>query len=286
MNRKFKFMTVVVCLISIVLGIASCGVPEPGYDEGYEEGYAKGIEQGTTESYDDGYDAGYTVGFQDGINVQQSEELNDALNKCELPDGFVYVAETVPDAILEIRYYSTYNFVGERITGYESPVAILTSEAAESLKGVSEDLAQLRYRLKIYDAYRPQMAVDHFSRWAEKIDDTSMKEYFYPDVDKSVLFEQGYIAERSGHSRGSAVDLTLVDMATGKEIDMGGSFDYFGEISHADYTRTLTQEQIANRQILRDAMLRHGFKGINTEWWHFVLKEEPYPDTYFNFVVQ
>lgn len=198
---------------------------------------------------------------------------------------FVLLAEEVPDAILEIRYYSTYNFVGERIDGYEEPVAMLTKEAAQALKKVSDDVMKQGYRLKIYDAYRPQMAVDNFVEWAEEIDDTKMKEYFYPELDKSVLFDQGYIDKKSGHSRGSTVDLTLFDMETEKEVDMGGNFDYFGEISHPDYEGELTEQQIENRKILREAMMRHGFKPLDTEWWHFTLIDEPYPETYFNFPV-
>ena len=197
---------------------------------------------------------------------------------------FVLLSEAVPDAILEIRYYSTYNFVGDRIEGYEEPYALLTKEAAEALKEVSDDLAAQGYRLKIYDAYRPQMAVTNFVEWAEDMDDTRMKEYFYPELEKDVLFPQGYIAEKSGHSRGSTVDLTLFDMTTEKEVDMGGTFDYFGELSHPDYTE-ITEEQYANRMILRDAMTAHGFKPLSTEWWHFTLENEPYPDTYFTFPI-
>ena len=198
---------------------------------------------------------------------------------------FVVLTDVVPDAILEIRYYSTYNFVGERIDGYEQPVALLTKEAASALRAVSDDLMAQGYRLKIYDAYRPQTAVDHFVEWAKDLEATEMKAYFYPEVDKSDLFEDGYIARHSGHSRGSTVDLTLLDMSTGKEVDMGGTFDYFGRRSHSDYTSGLTEEQIANRRLLRSAMVAHGFKPISTEWWHFKLKDEPYPDTYFTFPV-
>ena len=198
--------------------------------------------------------------------------------------GFVVLSDVVPDAILEIRYYSTYNFVGDRIEGYEEPYALLTKEAAEALKEVSDDLAAQGYRLKIYDAYRPQMAVTNFVEWAEDMDDTRMKEYFYPELEKDVLFPQGYIAEKSGHSRGSTVDLTLFDMTTEKEVDMGGTFDYFGELSHPDYTE-ITEEQYANRMILRDAMTALGFKPLSTEWWHFTLENEPYPDTYFTFPI-
>ena len=200
------------------------------------------------------------------------------------PTGFVLLSDVVPDIIQEIRYFSTYNFVGDRIDGYEQPCALMTIEAAEALKKVSDDLKQQGYRLKIYDAYRPQMAVDNFVRWAENISDTRMKKYFYPEVDKTKLFSEGYIDAKSGHSRGSTLDLTLFDMKTEKEVDMGGTFDYFGKLSHPDYTK-ITKQQLKNRMILRDVMIKHGFKPLATEWWHFTLKDEPYPDTYFTFPV-
>ena len=199
--------------------------------------------------------------------------------------GFVVLSDVVPDIIQEIRYYSTYNFVGDRIRGYEEPCALMTREAAAALKNVADELREKGYRLKVFDAYRPQAAVDNFVEWAKKINDTRMKKYFYPELNKDVLFPQGYIAEYSGHSRGSTIDLTLFDMNTGKEVDMGGTFDYFGERSHPDFKGDLTKQQLANRKILRDAMLRHGFKPLDTEWWHFTLKDEPYPDTYFTFPV-
>ncbi len=197
---------------------------------------------------------------------------------------FVLLSEAVPDAILEIRYYSTYNFVGERIDGYEQPVALLTKEAAAALKAVSDEVIAQGYRLKIYDAYRPQSAVDHFIKWGQDLDDTKMKEYFYPELDKSDLFAQGYIAAHSGHSRGSTVDLTLFDMTTEKEVDMGGTFDYFGELSHPGYTE-ITEEQYNNRMILREVMTKHGFLPIEEEWWHFTLEDNPYPNTFFTFPV-
>ena len=198
--------------------------------------------------------------------------------------GFVLLTDVAPDAILEIRYYSTYNFVGDRIEGYRQPTALLTKEAAQALKAVSDDVKRKGYRLKIYDAYRPQMAVSHFMRWAQDFKDTRMKPYFYPELEKDVLFPLGYIAEHSGHSRGSTVDLTLFDMKTEKEVDMGGTFDYFGQLSHPDYKK-ITKRQYRNRMILREAMLAHGFKPLAEEWWHFTLKDEPYPDTYFTFPV-
>ena len=198
---------------------------------------------------------------------------------------FVLLSDEVPDAILEIRYYSTYNFVGERIDGYEQPVALLTKEAAAALRKVSDDLVSRGYRLKIYDAYRPQTAVSHFMRWALDFEDARMKAYFYPELEKDQLFPQGYIAEHSGHSRGSTVDLTLFDMRTQKEADMGGPFDFFGELSHPDY-RGVTPEQRAHRMLLREAMLRRGFRPLAEEWWHFTLEKEPWPDTYFTFPVR
>ena len=197
---------------------------------------------------------------------------------------FVILSEVVPDAILEIRYYSTYNFIGDRIDGYEEPIALLTEEAAQALREVSDELKEDGYRLKIYDAYRPQSAVTMFWTWSKDREDTRMKEYFYPEVDKSDLNMYGYVAKHSGHSRGSTVDLTLFDMDTEKEVDMGSTYDYFGDESHPDYSG-ITDEQRENRMILRDAMMRHGFKPIATEWWHFTLKDEPYPDTYFTFPV-
>ena len=202
-----------------------------------------------------------------------------------LPEGFVLVGEAIPDALLDIRYYTTYNFVGARIDGYEAPVAVLTREAADALKLVSDDMKAQGLRLVIYDAYRPQRAVDHFARWAEDIADTRMKAVFYPDVVKADLFEKGFIARRSGHSRGSTVDLTLLDEATGKLLDMGGPFDFFGELSHPDYAGVTTQQH-ENRMLLQSAMMKRGFKPLSTEWWHFTLADEPYPKTFFDFPVR
>ena len=204
-----------------------------------------------------------------------------------MPDdasGFALLSEAVPDVILEIRYFSTYNFIGDRIDGYTQPVALLTKEAAEALRAVSGDVMQMGYRLKVFDAYRPQTAVDHFVRWAKDIQDIRMKPYFYPSLEKDSLFSSGFIARRSGHSRGSTVDLTLFDMSAGKEVDMGGPFDYFGDLSHGDYPG-VTQAQHENRMLLREAMTRRGFRPLSEEWWHFTLDPEPYPDTYFTFPV-
>lgn len=200
-------------------------------------------------------------------------------------NGFVSISEVIPDVILEIRYHSSYNFVGTRIDGYDEPVALLTKQAADSLKVVSDELKEQGYRLKIFDAYRPQCAVDHFVRWAEDVNDTLMKSYFYPELTKERLFPEDYICKRSGHTRGSTVDLTLFDMKTEREADMGGTFDYFGNLSHPDYM-DITPEQYAMRMVLREAMLRHGFRPFDSEWWHFTLDNEPYPDTYFTFPIQ
>ena len=232
-----------------------------------------------------------------GKAQDEFKRLTGAVPSTDDYSQFVNLAEAVPDVILEIRYYGTYNFVGARVDGYEEPIALLTRQAADSLRAVSEDLMKQGYRLKIFDTYRPQCAVDHFVRWAADVNDTLMKPYFYPEVPRDSLFELGYIAKRSGHTRGSTVDLTLFDMATEKEVDMGGNFDWFGLESHPDFggnpntgkykaNSRITAEQFHNRMILREAMLRHGFKAIDEEWWHFTLKNEPFPDTYFTFPVK
>lgn len=204
------------------------------------------------------------------------------------PEGakydFVSISEEIPDVLLDIRYHGTYNFVGARVDGYDEPIALMTRQAVDSLKRVSEDLQQQGYRLKIFDAYRPQRAVDHFVRWSKDVADTITKPYFYPDLTKDRLFPEGFICERSSHTHGSTIDLTLFDMTTEREVDMGGTFDWFGFSSYPSYT-DLTPDQLAMRQLLRDAMMRHGFKPFETEWWHFTLANEPYPDTFFDFPV-
>ncbi len=264
-------------LLLLLALVSGCG----RYEEGYQAGFNKAM-----EAKDTWYAQGYADGVADWPEPTEpptapAETLSPAQEV-----GFVNLAEEIPALILEIRYYTSYNFVGERIDGYEAPVALATKETAEALKLVCADLETRGYRLKIYDAYRPQRAVEHFKRWAEDLKDERMKEHFYPEIDKSTLFDRGFISARSGHSRGSTVDVSLVDMRTGMDVDMGSPFDFFGEISHAKYTQKLTGEQIENRQILREAMVAAGFKGINTEWWHFRLVEEPYPDVYFDFPVE
>ena len=200
------------------------------------------------------------------------------------PSGFVLLADYVPQIVQEIRYYSTYNFIGDRIDGYEEPCALLTIEAARALKSVAGEMLVHGYRLKVFDAYRPACAVKHFVLWGIEDQDIRMKPYFYPDLEKQELFAKGYIAKMSSHSRGSAVDLTLLDMKTGRELDMGSPFDLFSEKSHPDY-REITDEQFENRMLLQKVMMRNGFRPIDCEWWHFSLADEPYPDTYFEFPV-
>ncbi len=200
------------------------------------------------------------------------------------PSDFVVLADFVPGIIQEIRYYSTYNFIGDRIDGYEEPCALLTREAARALKSVSNEMNVRGYRLKIFDTYRPARAVKHFVLWGIEDLDLRMKPYFYPDLEKQELFAKGYIASQSSHSSGPTVDLTLLDMATGKEVDMGSPFDMFSEVSHPDY-RGITEQQYDNRMILQQVMVRNGFSPIDCEWWHFTLNDEPFPDTYFDFPV-
>ena len=200
------------------------------------------------------------------------------------PSGFVLLSDFIPQIVQEIRYYSSYNFIGDRIDGYEEPCAILTKEAARALRQVSNEMIVQGYRLKIFDAYRPACAVRQFVLWGIEDQDIRMKPYFYPALEKQTLFRDGYIASKSSHSRGSAVDLTLLDMQSGKELDMGSPFDLFSEVSHPSY-RGVTDEQYENRMLLQQAMVRAGFVPLYCEWWHFMLKDEPYPDTYFEFPV-
>ena len=174
--------------------------------------------------------------------------------------GFVLLSDYVPAVIQEIRYYSTYNFVGDRIDGYEQPCAIMTKEAARVLKEISNKLNVMGYRIKVFDAYRPATAVRHFTLWGVDDLDLRMKPFFYPDLEKQELFRKGYIASKSSHSRGSTIDLTLLDMKTGKEVDMGSPFDYFSEMSHPDY-KGVTKEQYENRMFLQDMMVRGGHDG-------------------------
>ena len=205
--------------------------------------------------------------------------------KQSLPEGFVYVKSVIPDIDVELRYYGTNNFVGDTIAGYKANKLILTSAAAEKLKLVQDELQQQNLCLKVYDGYRPQQAVNHFVRWARVLNDTLNKSIFYPNVKKRNLFKAGYIASKSGHSRGSTVDLTIIDGITGEPLDMGSPYDFFGEQSWVDY-EGITEAQKKNRQLLQTVMLKHNFRNYPKEWWHFTLRWEPFPDTYFDFEVE
>jgi D-alanyl-D-alanine dipeptidase len=202
-----------------------------------------------------------------------------------MPDGFVYVKDLIPNLRTDLRYYSSNNFVGEPIDGYEKPKCILTKEAAIALKKVQEEFEKLGFGLLIFDAYRPQRAVNHFIRWSKDSTDIKMKEEFYPNIDKKDLFKEGYIAEKSGHSRGSTVDLTIVSLKTGHILDLGGPYDFFDKKSWTEYTN-ITKNQRAIRLMLKRRMEKHGFVSYEKEWWHFTLKNEPYPNTYFDFPVE
>lgn len=225
-------------------------------------------------------DAAYVGSSTD--NVLQQMQLE---KKNSLPQGFVYLDEVIPTAQFEIRYYGDNNFVGKRIDGYKAPLAIFSQTAATALKAVSEDLAKKGYILKIYDAYRPQTAVNHFVRWSQNSADTKMKQQYNPLLDKRNLFKLGFIAKKSGHSRGSTIDLTIVNKETGVDVDMGSLFDFFGDISFYD-TSLITKTQKANRAILKEVMVKQGFKPYSKEWWHFTLIKEPFPKQYFDFKVE
>ncbi|MBJ7879424.1 M15 family metallopeptidase [Gelidibacter salicanalis] len=203
----------------------------------------------------------------------------------QLPKGFVYVKECIPDLDVELRYLTDHNFVGKPIIGYHANTLILTKDAVEALKKVQEALRNQNLCLKVYDGYRPQRAVNHFVTWAKDLADTINKREFYPEVEKQNLFSEGYIASKSGHSRGSTLDLTITDGNTGEPLDMGGTYDFFGEQSWLSY-KDLTAAQQQNREILQTVMQDNNFRNYPKEWWHFTLRWEPFPDTYFDFPVE
>ena len=199
--------------------------------------------------------------------------------------GFMNAAETVPGLAVDMRYFGEENFVGRRIAGYEAPVCLLTREAAEALGKVQARLAAFGLGLKVFDCYRPTRAVADFAAWARDPSDQKRKTQQYPDVGKSRLFELGYIAERSGHSRGSTVDLTLVDLQSGAELDMGAGYDLFDARSWPSDPRPAVAAR-ASRMLLQQVMTEAGFRPLKEEWWHFTLNGEPYPETYFDFPVR
>lgn len=207
------------------------------------------------------------------------------LSFAQLPNGFTYAKDVIPDLDVELRYNTTDNFLGKRVDGYYSNKLILTEQTAEALKLVQEELQRKNLCLKVYDGYRPQQAVNHFVRWAKVLSDTINKSAFYPNVKKRHLFKAGYIASKSGHSRGSTIDLTIIDGNTGKSLDMGSPYDFFGQESWVDY-KGITKAQQKNRQLLQTVMLKHGFRNYSKEWWHFTLRNEPFPKTYFDFPIE
>ena len=199
-------------------------------------------------------------------------------------DSFIDIKEYIPSIIIDLKYSSDDNFTGRVVKGYESPKCLLTFEAARSLKIIQTILNNSGYSLKIYDAYRPQRSVNHFINWSKNQSDTLKKSYFYPNLLKSNLFELGYIAASSSHSRGSTVDITLVEISSGKEIDMGSPYDFFGLESSHDYENiSITQKN--NRKLLLDVMTKNGFSSYSKEWWHYTFIDEPFPTTYFDFTI-
>ncbi len=207
------------------------------------------------------------------------------LTGADLPQGFVYLDKVIPNIVLEMRYASKNNFTGRVIDGYAAPKCILTKQAAEALKNVQEELNRYSMSLKIYDAYRPQRSVDDFIRWWKDTGDIRMKNEYYPDESKDQLFRKGYISLKSPHTRGSTVDLTIVILPQKQELSMGSNFDLFGEMSNTEY-KNINPFQKVNRLFLKLVMEKHGFLNYDLEWWHYTLKNEPFPDTYFNFPVK
>ena len=203
----------------------------------------------------------------------------------ERPASFVDVASVAPGILIEIRYATAHNFVGRPIDGYEKPICYLTRPAATALARVVADLEPRGLTIKVYDCYRPERAVAHFVRWASNLGDVTMKAEFYPDVDKRTLFRDGYISARSGHSRGSTADLTVARRSDRQALDMGTPFDFFSPRSWPSDRRVSAEAQ-ANRAMLAQAMARRGFRPYDKEWWHFTLRHEPYPQTYFKFPVR
>ncbi|NLU71067.1 M15 family metallopeptidase [Streptomyces sp. HNM0574] len=224
------------------------------------------------------------------------------------PREFVALRDVAPTVLQEIRYPTRHNFVGDPVDGYRQPMCVLTRDAAEALRDAQRSFLRRGYTLKVYDCYRPQRAVDHFVRWAKDPDDERMKAEFYPRVAKDRLFEDGYIAEKSGHSRGSTVDLTLVRLPAAptrpyvpgeplkpcyapreerfpdNSLDMGTGFDCFDTLSHTDDPR-ITAGQRAHRTLLKETLEAAGFTNLPEEWWHFTLEEETFPDSFFDFPV-
>ena len=201
-----------------------------------------------------------------------------------LEDGFVYLKDVDDSIIVDLKYYSNENFTAQFVEGYHANTAILTKESAIALSNAQHDFQKLGYSLILYDAYRPQRAVDFFVQWSKNLNDTINKRIYFPNIIKSELFKLGYIAYKSGHSRGSTVDVSLVEISTNKELDMGTIYDYFGVESHTFFDQ-ISENQQANRLLLYEIMSHNGFKNYQKEWWHYTLKNEPF-QKYFNFLVK
>ena len=215
------------------------------------------------------------------VTLQGDEEPSPEMDYSD----FVIINDLIPEIITELRYYSSFNFVGEHIDGYEEPVALLTKEAAEKLKNASKYFNENEnMTIKIWDSYRPQRAVDHFMRWATDESEVKMKSYFYPNLTKKEIFDKEFVAKKSGHSRGSTLDITLVYKINGTNADFGTGFDYFGDKAFYNTTE-ITESQNNTRKLLKTVMEENGFRCLPEEWWHFTLNNEPFPKTYFNFPV-
>ena len=201
----------------------------------------------------------------------------------DLPSGFIYINDIDKTIQTDLRYSTKDNFTGRIVDGYKSNRAIISYDAAKSLVQVQNELRKRNLSLKIFDAYRPQRSVNYFINWSKDLSDTINKIIYYPKINKSQLFPMGYIAERSGHSRGSTIDLTIVNNKTNKELDMGTPYDFFGPESSTDFSN-ITDKQRSNRILLLEAMTKNGFKNYPKEWWHYTLELEPF-NHYFNFVI-
>ncbi|WKY45367.1 M15 family metallopeptidase [Eubacteriaceae bacterium ES2] len=205
--------------------------------------------------------------------------------RCERPEDFVDLKTQIPNCLVDLKYFGNDNFVGHNISGYLLPIALLTQKTVEALAVASEKLELKGYRFKIFDGYRPVRSVKAFFDWGQQPETYLTKRDYYPDLTRQEVFAKGFIASPSAHSRGSTVDLTLIDRETKKEVDMGGRFDFFSEVSYFAY-KNLTESQKKNRILLRQVMLDEGFLPFEYEWWHFTLKNEPYPEDYFDFEIR
>jgi zinc D-Ala-D-Ala dipeptidase len=243
------------------------------------------------------------------VFIIQALAVKAGLPENNIPAGFVDAQKAVPSIILDIRYSGLHNFLGDKVDGYNAPKCFLTEKTAVALSKIQEELKGFSLSLKIYDCYRPQRAVNHFVRWAKEIDNTKTKKEFYPTVDKRNLFTDGYIAAKSSHSKGSTVDLTIVPVPVPEQesyipgqplqacfmpvdkrfkdnsVDMGTGFDCFHELSHTA-NKQIELQQRTNRMLLKTLMEKQGFKNYDKEWWHFTLKDEPFPNTYFDFIIE